>query len=733
MMSISLHDARTIPAELCAHPRPVDTAPVVRFLLSSRVRSRYQVSNVNAQDSSYVIEDQRNNLDPSIEQIFRGPSERRDQATNSKRNIDESKTLIQAEDVNKHVRVKRDGAIRTSDSKNLNEATKDDAKRSTVDKDGRASSRIGRSSRDLPKLQDKDYEVPLDQGKSEYADEAEDESSVGSADKESKYKASQFRVGEDSERFIDQEERSSLYDDFEAKDVVKRGISGAEDYEEMDEEVGAGEDTAALEDSSLDEEMDKKKVHGDVRVKREHENSKETDNVEASEKTGSPDASSGLSNDQKTAEVSVKQDAAPDKDSKVAESAGNKAEKDSSDLGDQSKRNAPERNDNDASKVNSERDTDASKQSLTVNDQTEIESSENAKFQNQESQEATGDRKTQEVSLSGNSNAANDLVGDPSSLKGASKTDDSKIAEVPSLETAKVDTPVAEDASKLANSKNEAAVGEQLDANYEKRVEEQIQRKIDSIKEEIKREIAENQRAKEIEENNAKFDELREQEDDDEDQALESEPSEKRESPSKRSVRIPGKSQTRESAEKRSVKRKKRQGETDPRKVQGASESSSSKKSRQATAKKRSATTKSATQKKREYPRQVYLVRNDRKKKRKRRSKNPASIPEQRSTKLEDGLPADFMLDSGLRGDLDGKSSASRMTEDEKALVGQDSFSDKKSGSVASLTGSNEELGPLATEYREAFGGLNGEPGVALARFKRIKRVLRPSTSKSWR
>ncbi|XP_076760967.1 uncharacterized protein LOC143429316 [Xylocopa sonorina] len=670
----------------------------------------------NAEDSGYAIEEQRNNLDPSIEKIFRGSSERGDEAVDSKRNIGESKTLIGTGEVNKHIRVKRDGAIKTSNSKSLNEATRTDAKRSTSDKDSRASSRISRSSRDLPKLQNKDYEVPLDQGKSEYADEAEDESPVAVS------KAGEFRVGEDSERFIDQEERSSLYDDFETKDVVKRGISGAEDYEEMDEDVGTNEDTAALDDSSIDEEMDKRKVRGDVRVKREHESSKETDNADASEKNGTPDASSGLSNDRKTAEVSVKQDVVSDKDSKVAESLENKAEKDSNELGDQSKRNVPEKNENDASKVNSERDIDASKQSLTANDQTEIESGENAKLQTQESQEATGDRKTQEVGLSSNNNAANDLASDSSSLAGASKTDDSKIVEVPGLETAKVDSPVAGDGSKSSNSRNEAAVGDQLDANYEKRVEEQIQRKIDSIKEEIKREIAENERVKEIEENNAKFDELREQEDDEddnEDQALESESLEKRDSPSKRSTRNSGKSQTRESGEKRSVKRKKRQGDVDLKRVQGSGESSSSKKSRQT--KKRSVTMKSGTPKKREYPRQVFLVRNDRKKKRKRRSKNPASISEQRSTKLEDSL----------RGDLDGKSSASRMTEDEKAMVGQDSFSGKKSGSVASLTGSNEELGPLATEYREAFGGLNGEPGVALARFKRIKRVLRPSASKT--
>lgn len=70
------------------------------------------------------------------------------------------------------------------------------------------------------------------------------------------------------------------------------------------------------------------------------------------------------------------------------------------------------------------------------------------------------------------------------------------------------------------------------------------------------------------------------------------------------------------------------------------------------------------------------------------------------------------------------------MNQDEKATAEQDSLLEKKFGSVASLTGTNGEMGPLATEYGEAFGGLHGEPGVALARFKRIKRVLRPTAPK---
>jgi len=47
------------------------------------------------------------------------------------------------------------------------------------------------------------------------------------------------------------------------------------------------------------------------------------------------------------------------------------------------------------------------------------------------------------------------------------------------------------------------------------------------------------------------------------------------------------------------------------------------------------------------------------------------------------------------------------------------------------LTKSSQDLSPrLAKEYKEAFGGLQSEPGSALARFKRIKRVLGDSDTK---
>lgn len=52
------------------------------------------------------------------------------------------------------------------------------------------------------------------------------------------------------------------------------------------------------------------------------------------------------------------------------------------------------------------------------------------------------------------------------------------------------------------------------------------------------------------------------------------------------------------------------------------------------------------------------------------------------------------------------------------------------SHSLVPVSQSSRELSPrLAREYKEAFGGLQqNEPGSALARFKRIKRVLRVSS-----
>lgn len=463
-------------------------------------------------------------------------------------------------------------------------------------------------------------------------------------------------VNEDSARFIDQEERSNLYDDFESKDVVKRGISGSEDYEEMDDDaLAAAEDAVALEDNALDEETDKRKVHGDVRVKRDRENSKETDNAEVAGKADNPATSSDLSSDQKTAETSLKRDAATDKDGKVAEARVTKADKDSND---QSKRNVVDKNENEASKIDCDRETDNSKQPSTSNDQKPtIESSETAKILAQGNEQATGDAKTRESNLSGSNKAANELVGDASGIKETSKAEESKISDVASgADAAKVEvaanaaeTSAADDSEKLANSKNEAETAEQMDEDYQKRVEEQIQRKIDSIKEQIKREIEENQRLKEIEENNARFDELRELEEDEEEQAPEAALTGD-DSP-KRSVadRNSGKSRIRDNVEKQPIKRKKRH-DGGQEKTRDASDSSSNKKSWPRTVKKRSITQSETIPKK--HARQAFLTRTDRRKKRKRRSKNSMLIPEQRNVKLEGSLPADYTLDSNLRGAL---------------------------------------------------------------------------------
>ncbi|XP_017788376.1 PREDICTED: jmjC domain-containing histone demethylation protein 1 [Habropoda laboriosa] len=672
---------------------------------------------INADSSSYAIKDHRSNVDPSIEQIFRGPNDRSSSVSSSKRNVPiENAKSAQSEEIGKRGRVKRENAGKRSDSKNLIEASRKDEKRS-VSKAGDPTSRTSRSSRDLPNLPAKDYEIPLDRDKSEYSDVAEDDSSSGSKNKEGKYKGGEINVKEDSERFIDQEERSSLYDDFEAKDVVKRGISGVEDYEEMeDDPFGAAED-AALDDGQIsDEEVDKKKVHSDVRVKRQHENLKDSGIVEISGKAENPGASSNLINDEKSQEASLKQDSVSDRDSKIAET---QVSKDSTDQGEQLKRNVAEKSENDASKISSDRDADNSKLSLITSDQSEIESNENTKLLNRDIPDASGDRKTQEAGLSSNTKGLSDIVSEPSSLKGGSKVDESKIAEIQTPEAVKIEVlansaeaaPV-EDSEKLESSRNEVAAKEQLDGDYEKRVEEQIQRRIDSIKEEIKREIAENRRMKEIEENNDKFDELREEEDEDEEQAMEYEPSEKQDSLSKRSLRNSGKSQVRENTEKKAVKRKKRQGDGAREKVQGSKKSREMKKRSVGKSESEDAAALTETARKREFPRQAYLVRTDRKKKRKRRRAFRATS-------------------RSIRACAEILTIQSKVSEDEKATAEQESLAEKRSGSVASLTGNGEETGPLATEYGEAFGGLNGEPGMALARFKRIKRVLGPQASKT--
>lgn len=71
------------------------------------------------------------------------------------------------------------------------------------------------------------------------------------------------------------------------------------------------------------------------------------------------------------------------------------------------------------------------------------------------------------------------------------------------------------------------------------------------------------------------------------------------------------------------------------------------------------------------------------------------------------------------------------VNEDESNDVEESHASAAGAASLVSLTGSLQELSPrLAREYKEAFGGLQSEPGGALARYKRVKRVLSDSDAK---
>ena len=124
--------------------------------------------------NGYAIEDRK--LDPSIERIFRGSSEQRSDVS-SKRDVDstcETSKAVQHEDADKRVRMKRDSPRSLKNEK-----------RSVSGEAGKSSSRISRHSKDLPKLPDKDYGGSVDQEKSEFTDEAEDDSA--SRNKETRY------------------------------------------------------------------------------------------------------------------------------------------------------------------------------------------------------------------------------------------------------------------------------------------------------------------------------------------------------------------------------------------------------------------------------------------------------------------------------------------------------------------------------------------------------------------
>ncbi|XP_031833802.1 uncharacterized protein LOC116427509 [Nomia melanderi] len=646
-------------------------------------------NDASSAEINNFAEEQRVNPDPSIERIFLSPNERKNAIREPKLTSETHKISSQSLASPNHVRVKRGNTAKKNNRRSLSEASKPAEKRAVSVKDSKSSSRSDRSL-NVAKLGSKtstDYEAALDQKRPEYADEIEDESSFNAEDDRSaSYKASEFKLSEDTGRFIDQEERSSLYDDSEAKDVVKRGIVSAEDYEEFDEEpFDEAEDTVAAQDEgeSFEEDAGRRRTErNEGRVKREHSKREVPVKTEGSAASDDPAKSSEVSlKDAKPAkdatiaegqasklgkdsQVTEDGQAKQEKDAKATEDQANNADQVSNDQTDQSKRNIADIQTNDGFKVVPDGDTVDTKQSVVANDQMEAGANENSKPVNEEHPIATEEGKiVDKISSSNDEKGANDRPG----LDGATKIEDTKVAEAPSPDTAKIDAPasspeakVSEDTAKYENPLNtDTQTAEQSDKDYEKHMEEQIQRKIDSIKEEIKREIAKNEQLKEIERNNARFDELLDQEEEEEEeeqQAAEAESSGMKENLSKRSARNLDKSQTRSNGDKRSVRLQKRQKES--MQTSGSSDSRLEKKSARQKVGKRSVGSSQLDQgsnvmslKKRNSPREVYLVRRDRNagKKRRRRRSGEATLSEMGNVKFQERSAASG---ARLRGDL---------------------------------------------------------------------------------
>lgn len=164
--------------------------------------------------------------------------------------------------------------------------------------------------------------------------------------------------------------------------------------------------------------------------------------------------------------------------------------------------------------------------------------------------------------------------------------------------------------------------------DYEKQIEDQIQQRIDSIKDDIKRQIEKKQQVREIEANNAKFDELEFPNDDQSDS-------------SKRSLSADYSAN--ESERSKLNVRSKRRSELDE--VEKNEDS------------------KNVPVKKRSLAKRVTLV--ERRDNRKRKDRSSILIPEQGHAEVKDDLPADLTLDPNLRisrsnKDKDYKSENSR-------------------------------------------------------------------------
>lgn len=504
---------------------------------------------------------------------------------------------------------------------------------------------------------------------SDYAEEAHEEVAKQDHDKDEKM-SSLVRLARDVnaglQKYTDQE-RSSLYDDYEAKDVAKRGVLGSpEDYEEAEVDSPEIEDMAAMqEQGSMINDADKREMQNDARVKR----------------------------DQGIAE-------APDKFKLISD--------------------------------------DPVKSKI-----------------------APEDSHLHEVSPVESLKSCNEA----STFNDASKIKESELNEA---------TSKASDASKIAESAIASPDEDEANEKYEKRVEEEIQRKIDSIKEEIRRDIEAQGRIRGIERNNARFDELQNQEDErqnEEGSSFENEPVEKRQIVAKRSVREVANIATassKKSDKKRSLKKQQRKK---PQRTRGKKIGKSDISKKNKNPKRRSvanhdesseqAPAKGLLKKKRERVRQTFPMNNEQAKK--RRSTSYALSSDSTGVRSESDLLKDqnshlytdnkmvrlnekkalflhkvllqklmslrciFIIYINKINDekLSQLQAPLSVASEDEDNEGEQSPAVVHSNSLASLTGSSQELNPrLAKEYKEAFGGLQSEPGNALARFKRIKRVL---------
>lgn len=355
-------------------------------------------------------------------------------------------------------------------------------------------------------------------GESDYAEEEmgkeEDDKDVETSDL--------VRLPRDvsADKYTDENEESSLYDEYETKDVAKRGIPGGPgDYEEAeDNSPEISEDMAAL------EEPDEGKEESDSRVKRDQAVLETLDKLES----GDP--------------------ARPKESRLIAEGP------------------------------------------LT----SEVSHVDSPKSFNRQ------------ASTSGDS--VSKIEGSAGSNRVISRSSSS----IENKEPANVIT---------SSNKDKSSV------EYGKRVEEEIQRKIDSIKEEIKRDIEAQQRIRDIEENNARFDELRDRKEDEEGQNWEGEPIEKRQI--KRSVReIADPSSFKRDDAKRCLKGE-RQDKLQ-RRPSGISRPDTLRENlhrRFAINRDKSsgqAPSQGLFKKKRERARQTFLVNNDRRKRRRSRSYTPS-------------------------------------------------------------------------------------------------------------